>query len=199
MLVLLPYISIRYILKKTVFRLWTSYNVVCLLYFQGTLLPMTHISFIYLTCFSIILVKVAYFWNRLKTQLQLGVHFCIFYIENSDCQVNMNVSRILYKIHFPILTSTKTMSNESLSSQYILQIMLPILRSATRLLCTIFYMFWLLSSLTVFKRTIDRILFLFIWLLFTLSWSCTVPIADFENKRFIMMMSMNEEGYNTHI
>jgi hypothetical protein len=145
---------------------------------------MTHISFIYLTCFSIILVKDAYFWNRLKTQLQLGVHFCIFYIENSDCQVIMNVSRILYKIHFPILPSTKTMSNESLSSQYILQIMLPILRSATRLSCTIFYMCWLLSSLTVFIRTVGRILFLFIWLLFTLSWSCTVPIADFENKRF---------------
>jgi hypothetical protein len=45
------------------------------------------------------------------------------------------------------------MSNESLSSQYILQIMLPILRSATRLSCTISYMFWLLRSLTVFKRT----------------------------------------------
>ena len=145
---------------------------------------MTHISFIYLTCFSIILVKVAYFWNRLKTQLQLEVHFCIFYIENSDCQVNMKVRRILYKIHFPILPSTKTMSNESLSSQYILQIMLRILRSATRLPCTIFYMIWLLSSLTVFIRTVGRILFLFIWLLFTLSWSCTVPIADFENKRF---------------
>jgi hypothetical protein len=114
----------------------------------------------------------------------LGYIFVFFYIENSDCQVNMNVSRILYMIHFPILTSTKAMSNESLSSQYILQIMLPILRSATRLSCTILYMFWLLSSLTVFKRTIGRILFLFIWLLFKLSWSCTVPIADFENKRF---------------
>jgi hypothetical protein len=70
---------------------------------------------------------------------------------NTDCQVNMNVNRIQYKIHFPILPSTKTMSNESLSSQYILQKMLPILKSATRLPCTISYMFWLLSSLTLFN------------------------------------------------
>jgi hypothetical protein len=44
-------------------------------------------------------------------------------------------------------------------------------------------MFWSLNSLTFFWRTIARILFLFIWLLFKLSSSCTVPIADFENKR----------------
>jgi hypothetical protein len=49
------------------------------------------------------------------------VNFVFVYFENSDCQVNMNVSRILYKIHFPILPSTKTMSNESLSSQYIFE------------------------------------------------------------------------------
>ena len=76
--------------------------------------------------------------------------FVFVYIENIDCQVNMNVSIILYKLHFPILPSTKTMSHESLSSHYILQIMLPILRSATRLPCSISYMFWLLSSLTLF-------------------------------------------------
>jgi hypothetical protein len=113
----------------------------------------------------------------------LGYIFVFVYIENSDCQVNINVSIILYQIHFSILHSTKTMIHESLSSHYILQIMLPILRSATRLPCIISYLFWSLSSLTLFWRTIARILFLFIWLLFKLSSLCTVPIADFENKR----------------
>ena len=113
----------------------------------------------------------------------MGYIFVFVYIENSDCQVNINVSIIFYKIHFPILHSTKTMSHESLSSHYILQIMLPILRSVTRLPCIISYMFWTLNSLTLFWRIIARILFLFIWLLFKLSSSCTVPITDFENKR----------------
>jgi hypothetical protein len=48
--------------------------------------------------------------NHMKRNSILAI-----YIENSDCQVNINVSIILYKIHFPILLSTKTMSNESLS------------------------------------------------------------------------------------
>ena len=74
---------------------------------------------------------------------------------------------------FQILSSTKTMIHESLSSHYISQIMLPILRSATRLSCVTSYMFWLLSSLTLSYRTIGRILFLFIWSLFKLSWSGT--------------------------
>jgi hypothetical protein len=78
-----------------------------------------------------------------------GTFFVFVYVENSDWQVNVNVSRILYKIHFPKLPSTKTMIHENLSSHYILQIMLPIKRSATRPPCISSYMFWLLSSLTL--------------------------------------------------
>ena len=63
---------------------------------------------------------------------------------------------------FQILPSTKTMIHESLSSHYILQIMLPIKRSATRPQCISSYMFWLLSSLALTKRTIGRLLSLFI-------------------------------------
>jgi len=83
---------------------------------------------------------------------------------------------------FQILPSTKTMIHESLSSHYILQIMLPIKRSATRPPCISSYMFWLLSSLTLSSKTMGRLLSLFIWLLFKLSLSGTGSHRWFKNK-----------------
>ena len=47
------------------------------------------------------LVKVAYFETGEKLKYNLGTFFVFVYLENSDWQVNGNVNRISYKIHFP--------------------------------------------------------------------------------------------------
>ena len=74
---------------------------------QVMLLPMTHITFRYISLFffAFYSFKLHKFGTGQTFNYNLGYRFVFISIANRDCQVNVKVSKFVYKMHFPILTS----------------------------------------------------------------------------------------------